>query len=277
MAPSWILRIMWSTEELAYDSGDPSLSRGSEQRSSDRSGGASMTSIVAVSTRSVIPKQMTEWELGLRDIASRAAGQSDPLRYCWFQTVAGDLTQFHLVLEHRSFDEAARDQDIYGAVRRAYGELEGSALLDRLRGCFQTAVTVVIHSRDDLLDLAHGPIWTAPFAELHRYTVRPGRQRAFEEWARHLVEAWSKRHDGRVGIYQPVYGAPDEYWLVRGLAGMQDLDRSGSPSRVLVADFGGEAAERLEEQRREAVSGAEVELIRRRPELSRTSREEGVR
>jgi hypothetical protein len=228
----------------------------------------SLTSVVSVQIR---PDRAGDYEAGLRGLAGRAAAKQDTARWTAHQVAVGAVGTMHFVSRHGSWAEMARDFPADTVVRRILGDREAERFFEETGACIVSRRHVIAVDRPDLSypRAAAGPM---PMAVVTVARARPGGQEILEDLIRRIAEAIPKLDDpGRIVTFQSVVGDLRDYWTVRSLAGLGDLDGQRLPPELLCQAFGAAEGGRIYQAGLEAIESVQRELVLHRPELSHSA------
>jgi hypothetical protein len=124
-------------------------------------------------------------------------------------------------------------------VRRLLGEKDGNEWLQQANECVLAVRQTISRERPDLSYPPERTVRRYPVALVTVLRARPGRQEACEELLRKVAEAIPKAGDpARLVAYQTLVGELTQYWTVRPLEDLGQLDRQTQPSDLLNKAFG---------------------------------------
>lgn len=224
-----------------------------------------LTTVLSIQTR---PEKSLEYEDLLRELAERARERDDPGRYTTHQTLFGELGAFHFVSRNDDWSSLSSRGMVQQIIARVMGEEEGREWSRRSTACIATAVHQVSVDRPDLSYPPDGEE-PAPLAVVTLAHARPGGQEACEELIRKVAEAIPKLDDPtRIVAYQSAIGDLSQYWTVRPLDALDDLDEQRQAQDLLVQAFGASEGGLIWRSGVQAIQEARREIVALRPDLS---------
>ncbi len=225
----------------------------------------SLTTVLSIHTR---PEKGLEYEDLLRELAERARERNDPGHYSTHQNLFGELGVFHFVTRNDDWSGLSSRGMVQQIIARVMGEEEGRQWSRRSTACIASASHQIAVDRPDLSYPPDGEE-PAPMAVVTAARARPGGQEACEELIRKVAEAIPKLDDPtRMVAYQTAIGDLSEYWTVRPLDALDDLDEQRQAQELLVQAFGPSEGGLIWRSGVEAIQEARREIVLLRPDLS---------
>jgi hypothetical protein len=217
------------------------------------------------------PDQQARYVELIQQLAAHATEKKDPFRWTTHQTRFGiEGPMLHFVSQCADYAALAKRgtpiemfERVLGA--KAAGEWQREAL-----GCtLEQRNTLSV----DRPELSYPPDRTGPaahpFAVVTTVRVRSGGQEAVEELLRKIAEGIPKVDDpARTIVYQSVIGDLREYWAVRPLRDLGELDRQRVPARLLTDAFGTGEGGLIFRNAMAAMESAERAIVEYLPQLS---------
>jgi hypothetical protein len=229
-----------------------------------------LTNVLSIQIR---PERTQRYEEMLRGLAEKAVQKQDPGHYTTHQTAIGELGQVHFVSQDDDWQGLGARGTPEGVVMRVLGEKEGRRWQQEGFECAQSARQEVSIDRPDLSYPPEETRALHPAAVITLLRVRPGRQDACEELIRKVAEAISKVGDpARIITYQTLLGNLAQYWTVRPIQGLHDLDQQTPPPELLNQAFGPAEGGLIYRSGIDAIEEARREVVIYRPDLSNPPR-----
>ena len=226
--------------------------------------------LISVLSDEVRPDRLRKYEQLVASLAERAREKDDPWKWTAHQTVVGQrLGTVHYVTSNASFAEIATRGMPDQLITRLLGEKKGGEFLEQAGECILQQQQQVSIDRPDLSHPSIDDGRTAPAAVVTVARARPGHQDACEELIRKVAEAIPKVDDPtRLISYQTVLGDLAQYWTVRPLAGLDELDRSLPVPELLNQAFGAAEGGLIFRSGLEAIEQVMRSVVMYREELS---------
>jgi len=216
-----------------------------------------------------------EHELRYLDLASqlakRALEKKERFRWVAHQTLFGTRGPlFHFVSETANYAGIAGRGMPTEMFERVLGAKAAIDWQREILICTQDQRNTLSVDRPDLSYPPERTAQTAhPFGLVTAVRVRSGGQDAVEELLRKISEAIPKVDDpARILAFQSVVGDLRDYWTVRPLRNLGDLDRQRMPARLLTDAFGAGEGGLIYRNAMEAMERVERSIVRLLPELS---------
>jgi hypothetical protein len=226
-------------------------------------------SIVNVLSVEVRPDKFRKYERLCHELAEHAKNRHDPMHWTAHQTRIGPSNAMHFVLAAEDFSALSAmgtPEEMFG---RVLGEERAREWVEKVDDC------VVIQQQEisvDRPDLSYPPddlTRTTPLAVVTLARARPGQQDACEELIRKVAEAIPKVDDAaRIISYQTILGDLSQYWTIRPLESLAELDRQLPPAELLNQAFGPAEGGLIFRSGLDAMAGVERRIVAYRPELS---------
>jgi hypothetical protein len=225
-----------------------------------------LTSILSVQVR---PDRFAQYQELVRNLAASAVEQKDA--FCWtaHQTAVGELGTLYFVSEEPDFAGLAARGNTQELMHRVLGEDEGANVLASMLECtISQQMTISL----DRPELSYPPEQTDrifPSAVVTQIRARPGGQEALEELLRKIAEAIPKIGDSsRIIAYQVMVGMLAEYWTVRPLEDLSELDEQLPPAELLNQAFGAAEGGLIFRTGLEAIEEVKRQIVVYRQDLS---------
>jgi len=225
-----------------------------------------LTSILSVQVR---PDRVAQYEELIRNLAACAVDQGDGFHWTAHQTLYGEVGTLYFVSEDPDFAGVAARGDTQELILRVLGEEEGAkALVSMLECTISQQVTISL----DRPELSYPPEQidrVFPAAVVTQIRSRPGGQEALEELIRKISEAIPKVGDSsRLVSYQVMVGTLSEYWTVRPLEDLSELDEQLPPAELLNQAFGAAEGGLIYRTGLEAIEEVKRQIVVYRQDLS---------
>jgi len=217
------------------------------------------------------PEQQLRYGELIRQLATRAVEKKDGFRWTAHQARFGTQGPLlHFVSECADYAALAKRGTPIEMFERVLGAKAAAEWQQELLGCTLEQRNTLSTDRPEL---SYPPDRTGPAAHplavVTTVRVRSGGQEAVEELFRKLSEAIPKVDDpARIVVYQPVIGDLRQYWTVRPLRDLAELDRHRVPARLLTDAFGAGEGGLIFRNAMEALESAERAIVAYLPELS---------
>jgi hypothetical protein len=230
-----------------------------------------LTSVLSVTLR---PEGLRDYEDLCREIASTAVDSKEEFTWTVHQNAFGELGRLHFVSQADDFATIGARGLPNELVLRLLGEQRGQEVLRGLAECTLSLRNDVSVDRPEL-SYAPEPMepGSHPAAVVTALLARPGHQDAVEELLRKVAEAIPKVDDpARMLAMQTVIGELRQYWTVRPMASLADLDGQRTPDVLLNEAFGAAEGGLIFRAGVEALETARREIVIYREDLSNPGR-----
>jgi hypothetical protein len=225
-----------------------------------------LTSILSVQVR---PERLPQYEELVRNLASRAVEQKDEFHWTAHQTAYGDLGTLHFVSVDPDFAGIAERGNTQQLIHRVLGEDQGAKALVSMLECTISQQSTISLDRPELSYPPEQTDRVFPAAVVTQIRARPGGQAALEELIRKIAEAIPKVGDpSRIVSYQVMVGMLAEYWTVRSLEDLSELDDQLSPADLLDQAFGAAEGGLIFRTGLEAIEEVKRQIVVYRQDLS---------
>jgi hypothetical protein len=185
------------------------------------------------------PERLRRYEDLVQQVARKAVQKKEAWRWTAHQTAFGEVDTIHYVSESPDFatiGSRGRPDDL---VRRVMGEKEGEEFLEHASECVLSRQQIIGMDRPDLSYPPERRDRTHPAAVVTTIRARPGGQEGCEELIRKIAEAIPKVGDpARLLAFQTLVGDLAQYWTVRPVEELGELDRQLQPAELLNKAFG---------------------------------------
>jgi hypothetical protein len=225
--------------------------------------------LTTVLTERIRPERFRPYEELVQRLAKQAVQKREAWHWTTHQTAFGEGDQVHFVSDAENFATLGARGMPDALVRRLLGEKEGNEWLQRLNECVVSAQQTVSMERPDLSYPPERMERPYPAALVTIIRSRPGGREACEELIRKVAEAIPKAGDpARLLAYETLVGNPYEYWTVRPLRDLGDLDRQMQPADLLTKAFGAAEGGLIFRTGLEALEAVRREIVLYREDLS---------
>jgi hypothetical protein len=227
-----------------------------------------LTNVLSVQVR---PEESLRYVELIAQLAKRAVEKKERFRWTAHQTLFGAQGPWlHFVSEADSWSALGARGTPQEMFARVLGAKAAADWQREVLACSQAQRNTLSMDRPDLsYPPDQGGPAAHPLAAVTLVRVRPGGQEAVEELLRKIAEAIPKVDDAaRILAFQTLLGDLREYWTVRPLRDLAELDRHRLPGQLLVDAFGAGEGGLVFRTGMEAIESAEREIVQYLPELS---------
>jgi hypothetical protein len=196
----------------------------------------SLTSILSVEPH---PERALDYQMAIADLAAKAREQNEAFKWTAHEVAYGGPAEISYVSRADDFAGLALRGLPLDMVRRVLGDEQSAKAMTVIGSCTRQSRTAISVDRPDLSYLPDDPDTPPKFAAVTLISARSGHVEACEELIRKVAEAIPKVGDpARMVAYQNVVGDLSQYWTVRGLDDLSDLDAHLPPPELLNQAFG---------------------------------------
>jgi hypothetical protein len=225
-----------------------------------------LASILSVQVR---PDRVVEYEELVRDLAASAVDQGDAFHWTAHQTLYGEVGTLYFVTEDPDFAGVAARGNTQELILRVLGEDEGAKTLASMLECTISQQVTISTDRPELSYPPEQADRIFPAAVVTQIRVRPGGQESLEELIRKISEAIPKVGDSsRIVTYQVMVGMLSEYWTVRSLEDLSELDEQLPTAELLNQAFGAAEGGLIYRAGLEAIDEVKRQIVVYRQDLS---------
>ena len=225
-----------------------------------------LTSILSVQVR---PDRIAQYEELIRNLASRAVEQKDAFHWTAHQTTYGDLGTLHFVSVDPDFAGIAERGNTPELILRVLGEEQGAKAMASMLECTMSQQATISLDRPELSYPPEQTDRIFPAAVVTQIRARSGGQDAVEELIRKIAEAIPKVGDpSRIVSYQVMVGMLSEYWTMRPLEDLSELDDQLPPAELLDQAFGAAEGGLIFRTGLEAIEEVRRQIVVYRQDLS---------
>ena len=228
-----------------------------------------------VNSVTIRPALVRQFEEAVGELASQAAQKRELWQWTGHQAVFGDTGTMHFAYQADDFASLEKLGTLEELYARVLGEERGREVQDRANECVESGRHTVSIERADLsyppdqIEAAEFPLAIVTTAR-----VRPGRTEECEELIRKIAEAIPKVDDpARIISYQTVLGDLNEYWTVRPLRELAELDRHRPAPELLNQAFGAAEGGLIWRAGSEAIQEVQRQVMSYREDLSNPPRD----
>jgi hypothetical protein len=216
------------------------------------------------------PDRIRQFDQTISELAGQARGEKDAWRWTAHQTLFGNVQAVHFAYETEDFaalETLGRVDELWS---RVLGETRGEELFQKTNECIESSQHTVSIDRPDLSYPPENPQPADfPLASLTILTVRSGQMEACEELIRKVAEAIPKTDDSaRIVTFQTMYGDLRQYWTVRPVHNLAELDGQKPTPELLNRAFGTSEGGLIWRTGTEAIQEARREITAYREDLS---------
>lgn len=225
--------------------------------------------LTTVASHTVRLDLLQHYEELVAEVANAAVSKRENWNWTAHQVAFGEAGTIHYVTldpDFASIQQRGRADDM---VRRVLGESRGNDLLREVNECMLTLRQTVSMDRPDLSYPAEFEQRSFPAALVTLVRAQPGRQEACEELIRKVSEAIPKLGEpASLLTHQTLIGDPLQYWTVRPLDDMRQLDEQRWTAALLEQAFGAAEGGLIFRSGLEAIDRAQRSILLYREDLS---------
>ena len=227
----------------------------------------SLTNVLTVQVR---PGDALRYIELAQQLAKQAVAKKESFHWTAHRTVLGAQGPLlHFVSQAENYAAIASR----GAPEEMFARVLGAKVIDwqnEVLACTELQRNTISVDRPDLsypperrVDAEH------PIAVITTLRVGAGGNEAAEELLRKIAEAIPKVDDpARIVTFQTVIGDLREYWTVRPLRDLADLDRQRQPAQLLIDAFGAGEGGLVFRTAMSAIESVDRQIVQYVPELS---------
>ena len=228
--------------------------------------------LTTVLSERIRPERLRRYEELVQRLAKKAVQKKDAWQWTAHQTAFGEVGTIHYVSASSDFAAIGSRGLPDELVRRVMGEKEGNELLEQASECVLSRQQIIGVERPDLSYPPEQRDRRYPAAIVTILRARPGGQEGCEEVIRKVAEAIPKVGDpARLVAYQTLVGDLMQYWTVRPLQSLGELDRQLLPADLLSKAFGAAEGGLIFRTGLEAIAEVRREIAFYREDLSNPS------
>lgn len=219
------------------------------------------------------PERLRRYEELVQRLSKKAAQKKEAWHWTAHQTAFGEVVDtIHYVSESADFAAIGSRGLTDELVRRVMGEKEGNELLEQASECVLSRQQIIGTDRPDLSYPPERRDRTHPVAVVTTIRARPGGQEACEELIRKIAEAIPKVGDvARLVAFQTLVGDLAQYWTVRPVESLGELDRQLQPAELLNRAFGAAEGGLIFRAGLESIQEVRRQIVLYREDLSNPS------
>jgi hypothetical protein len=225
-----------------------------------------LMNVLSVQTR---PDRWQRYEELVQELAEAAVARKEENHWTAHQIAVGELGTIHFASSSSNFEEIAARGTVAEMVQRVLGTAEAEKFWSEAGNCIiaqQSSLSV------DRPELSYPPAeggQTFPGAVLTVIEASPGKQEACEELIRKVAEAIPKLDDrARMLTFQTVVGNLTEYWTVRPVTDLSELDDQRTPQDLLIQAFGPAEGGLIYRSGLDAMTRLQRSILTYRPDMS---------
>jgi hypothetical protein len=229
-----------------------------------------LVNILSVQLR---PDAIRRYEENIQRLAQAATKKKEQFHWTTHVVAFGEHPAIAFGSTAETFAALGSRGTVPELVERCLGAKEALSFMDEVGECVVAQRNTLSIDRPDLsyADAEFSPK-THPMAVVTEIRVRPGGREALEELLRKLAEAIPKVDDPtRIMTHQAAVGNLAEYWTVRPVREMRELDAQRGPDALLQGAFGASEGGLIFRNGVEAIEHIERSIVMYRPELSNPS------
>jgi hypothetical protein len=225
-----------------------------------------LMNVLSVQTR---PDRWQHYEELVQRLAEAAVARKEENHWTAHQTAIGEIGAIHFASSNGDFAEIAARGTVAEMVERVLGSAEAEKFRAEVSDCLITQQSSISVDRPELSYPPTEEGRTFPAAVLTVLEARPGKQEACEEVIRKVAEAIPKVDDkARLMTFQTVVGNLSEYWTVRPLTDLSELDDQRTPQELLIQAFGPAEGGLIYRSGLDAMTRLQRSILVYRPDMS---------
>ena len=225
-----------------------------------------LINVLSVQTR---PDRWQRYEELLQKLTEAAASRADESHWTAHQTVFGHLNTIHFASRGDDFAEISSRGTAQEMIERVFGSEEAERFMTEIGDCAVSQESSISIDRPELSYPPAEEGRTFPAAVLTVIEASPSRQEACEEVIRKIAEAIPKVDDkARLITYQTVVGNLAEYWTVRPVDDLSELDGQRTPQELLIQAFGSAEGGLIYRSGLDAMTSMQRSILAYRPDMS---------
>lgn len=195
--------------------------------------------LMSINSAKVRPEATRRYEQLCQEFSRQCRQKQEKWHWTAHQTMFGEVGMVYFATECADFKQLAELGTLPELILRVAGEKQGERILAEAGGCLAAERHEVSIDRPELSYPMERTGRTAPAAVVTVVHARPGQQEACEELIRKVAEAIPKVGDPvQIVTYQTILGDLSQYWTVRPLEDIADLDQQRTPQELLDRAFG---------------------------------------
>ncbi len=225
-----------------------------------------LITVLSVQTR---PDRWQHYEELVQRLAEAAVSRKDESHWTAHQTAFGNLNTIHFASRGDDFAEISSGGTVLEMIERVLGSAETERFMSEIGDCVVSQENSISVDRPDL---SYTPVEegrTFPAAVLTLIEASPSRQEACEEVISKIAEAIPKVDDkARLITYQTVVGNLSQYWTVRPINDLSELDGQRTPQELLIQAFGPAEGGLIYRSGLDAMTSLQRSILVYRPDMS---------
>lgn len=225
-----------------------------------------LVTVLSVQTRA---DRRQRYEELVQKLAKAAVSRKEESHWTAYQTAFGRLDTIHFASTGGDFAEISSRGTVVEMVQRVLGSSEAEKFMTEIGDCVVSQENSISVDRPELSYPPAEEASTFPAAVLTVIEASPGRQEACEEVIRKVAEAIPKLDDkARLITYQTVVGNLTQYWTVRPIEDLAELDGQRTPQELLIQAFGPAEGGLIYRSGLDAMTRLERNILVYRPDMS---------
>ena len=225
-----------------------------------------LMNVLSVQTR---PDRWQRYEELVQRLAEAAVAQKEEYHWTAHQTAFGNLNTIHFAAMGNDFSEISSHGTVLEMIERVLGGAEAGKFMTETADCVVSQESSISVDRPELSYPPAEEGRTFPAAVLTILEARPGKQEACEEVIRKVAEAIPKLDDSaRLMTFQTVVGNLSQYWTVRPLTDLSELDDQRTPQELLTQAFGPAEGGLIYRSGLDAMTRLQRSILVYRPDMS---------
>ncbi len=225
-----------------------------------------LMNVLSVQTR---PDRWKIYEELVQRLAEAAVARKEEDHWTAHQTAFGNLNTIHFASLGNDFAEISSRGTVLEMIERVLGSAEAEKFMTETGNCVVSQESTISVDRPELSYPPAEEGRTFPAAVLTVLEASPGKQEACEEVIRKVAEAIPKVDDrARLMTFQTVVGNLSEYWTVRPLTDLSELDDQRTPQELLIQAFGPAEGGLIYRSGLDAMTRLQRSILVYRPDMS---------
>jgi hypothetical protein len=225
-----------------------------------------LITVLSVQTRA---DRRQRYEELVQKLAEAAVSRKEKSHWTAYQTAFGRLDTIHFASTGADFAEISSRGTVVEMLQRVLGSSEAEKFMTEIGDCVVSEENSISVDRPELSYPPAEEVSTFPAAVLTVIEASPGKQEACEEVIRKIAEAIPKLDDkARLITYQTVVGNLTQYWTVRPIEELAELDGQRTPQELLIQAFGPAEGGLIYRSGLDAMTRLERNILVYRPDMS---------
>lgn len=195
--------------------------------------------LTAVNSVTLRLDRIREFEEAVGELAKRAEGKDEKLRWTAHQVAFGKTGNLHFVYGADDFGALEKLGTVEALWQRVMGEKRGAERFQSTSAAVEAGQHTISIDRPELSYPPDSQDRASAYSLVTLARIRPGQAEAAEELIRKVAEAIPKTDDpARLTTYEVRFGELQQLWTVRPLASLSEIDEQRPTAELLVDAFG---------------------------------------